>query len=565
MSLYKRVLSALASKRFSLLILKIGVAYFLLLLILWVAGFIPPTLWMVWGPAILWFTLFLINLTISLVTKRYIFKGNLLFHMAFLLVAAGLVTSYLFRFEGSAIVMEGESFLGEEDGYTTLSYGLLRDGPPPLSFRLEEITPGYWRDELYFVRLHALIGYPSWEPERRSLVRLNGGARIHGVRLRLRGFGLFPVLRVERRGVTIYDGPVRALVFPPGSEDAVEIGAYRLSLRLFPNGVIEDGVVRNIGMEAINPLLMVGVEWLGRGLISGILQPGETLRAGGLAITFRGVREWVEFGMVMDPGEWLVFAGFLAALVGLLLRMARIPPRRDWNGLLSLRLLLILLVVIEGFYIGERWASTGHPPILGTFEESLASSFTILAFALLFDRANRFTLPALVFAGVTLLYGLNFDTTERPLVISEQSYWVYFHVLFAWIAYGFYTFSTMAAFYLRWRGGDGYVEEMMDRGLLMGFIAQSTMFFFGSYYSSRLHGRWWMWDPVEYLFVISWFLYAIPIHGRILFGWDRKRMAPWILLASVGTLLLYWGLIYFPWATYHVFDPQWKTHRGLVP
>lgn len=568
MNFSERVVSTLGSRRFSLLILKIGILYFLLLTLLWIMDLIPPSPWMVWGPAFLWFVFFLINLTISLLTRKYIFRGNLLFHIAFLLVAGGVVVSALFRFSGSAVVLEGESFWGGEGEYTRPpSYGLLVDTPPVVSFLLKKVTPGYWRDELYFVRLDALIRYPAWDPEGEATVRLNGGPRIGGARLRLKGFGLFPVIRVEQGGRLLFDGPVRALVFPPGNEDAVEIGSYRFHIRLFPDAVVEGERVRNGGMEPKNPLLLVRVEWLGRELFNGPLDVNGTLRAGDLLLTFKGVKEWVEFGVVRDPGEWFVFFGFLLAIAGLLWRMAHTLPGKKGGERPSRfsRPLLVFLLLVEGLYIGKRWASTGHPPILGTFEEALSSSFTVLLFALLFDRAGRFTLPAIILALTTLLYGFNFDSTERPLVISEQSYWVYFHALFAWIAYGFYTFSTMAALAIRLARGRGssgmrYTVSMMERGLLNGLFVQTVMFILGSYYSSRLHGSWWMWDPVEYLFVISWFLYAIPLHGRVFFGWGRERMALWILIASAGTILLYWGLIYFPWATYHVFDPQWKTH-----
>jgi ABC-type transport system involved in cytochrome c biogenesis permease subunit len=87
------------------------------------------------------------------------------------------------------------------------------------------------------------------------------------------------------------------------------------------------------------------------------------------------------------------------------------------------------------------------------------------------------------------------------------------------------------------------------------------MFVLGSYYSILLHGVWWLWDTVEYLFVVSWFLYAIPIHGRILYGWGDRRLAALTVLATAGTIILYWGLVYFPWTTYHVFDTELVVHR----
>jgi ABC-type transport system involved in cytochrome c biogenesis permease subunit len=136
-----------------------------------------------------------------------------------------------------------------------------------------------------------------------------------------------------------------------------------------------------------------------------------------------------------------------------------------------------------------------------------------------------------------------------------------FHALFAWIAYGFYTFSFICALgILLKRPWAEAGEQGLYRWLLWGFSAQTIMFVLGSYYSVRLHGAWWVWDTVEYLFVVSWFLYAIPIHGRILYGWEDRRLAGLTVLAMAGTIILYWGLVYFPWTTYHIFDTELVVH-----
>ena len=237
---------------------------------------------------------------------------------------------------------------------------------------------------------------------------------------------------------------------------------------------------------------------------------------------------------------------------------------------------LFAALLIEGVYIGIRWFHTGHPPIFGTFEATLSASWMLILFSVLIDRKARFAWFIIPFAALTLVYGLNFDKTGKPLVISEQSYWVWFHALFAWIAYGFYAFSFAGAvaiiygsspIYRRFLNtpinGQTTIKELdifTYRTLLWGFLAQTIMFVLGSYYSIRLHGSWWVWDPVEYLFIVSWFLYALPIHGRILYGWGLKRTAWLIILGMIGTMLLYWSLVYFSFSTYHIFDTEFKSH-----
>jgi ABC-type transport system involved in cytochrome c biogenesis permease subunit len=225
------------------------------------------------------------------------------------------------------------------------------------------------------------------------------------------------------------------------------------------------------------------------------------------------------------------------------------------------------IIILQGFSIGIRWASTGHPPILGTFEEALAASWFLVVFVVIVDRSRQLAPIIIPLSFLTLIYGLRFDTLGRPLIISEQSYWVYFHALFAWIAYSFYTISFAASlgvlfgrYARRFFSDEELFKRYMYNGLLYGFAAQTVMFVLGSYYSSRLHGSWWTWDPVEYLFVVSWIVYAIAIHGRVFYKWEEKRLARWVILGMAGTILLYWVLNYFPWATYHIFDIEQKQH-----
>lgn len=232
----------------------------------------------------------------------------------------------------------------------------------------------------------------------------------------------------------------------------------------------------------------------------------------------------------------------------------------------------VFVLGLHGVFIGMRWYKTGHPPILGTFEETLAASWALLFISLVFDNKRRLSFIVTPFAFLILLYGLIFDNTARPLVISEQSYWVYFHALFAWIAYGFYTLCAGASLCVLLKkrlpffsADDDFVEVLFHNGLLLGFTAQTVMFALGAYYSSRLHGNWWIWDPVDYLFVVSWFLFAVAMHGRLFFAWKKEKVAIWVALGFAGTMALYWGLIYVPWSTYHVFDPEIKIHQVSHP
>lgn len=227
---------------------------------------------------------------------------------------------------------------------------------------------------------------------------------------------------------------------------------------------------------------------------------------------------------------------------------------------------------------GIRWIEIGHPPVFGTYEATLAASWFLALTALLAVNSHRyisFILPlTALFSVLHIAYGLNFNTSHIPLTISEKSIWVDLHALTAWLAYGEFSISFFLSLILILRVGesawvqrritdfpsDEIIDELILKYLVLGFIFHTLMFALGSYYSSILYGKWWTWDPVDTLFMVSWIVYALIIHLRLFYGWKRERMAKLVVIAMITIMVGYWSLIYIPWATYHIFDIDMKMH-----
>src|SRR3990170_6743720 len=320
--MFKEAFDYIGSKRFSMTLLKIGVGYFLYLAIMWITGIRPPGGYMLWFPLSVWAAFFFVNIGISLVTQKYVHKGNIVFHAAFIVVAIGIITSAMFRFEGEVMVVEGESFFGDEKEYAGHNAGKSFDKfSPDVSFKVSGIEPVFWKDALYFTGLKAVLKYPAETLENTGEVWLNDGVKINGARMRLTGFGYFPELYVENDGALLYKGYVEAKVFPPGNIDSIEIKGYKIFMRFYPDAAVEGGKVSNKTLYLKEPALAIRVEWLGNAIGDGILKKGESVRFGGATLAFTGARRFVNIGIVKDPGEQFVFAGFVAGLIGLALRL----------------------------------------------------------------------------------------------------------------------------------------------------------------------------------------------------------------------------------------------------
>lgn len=316
------IISYLGSKRLSIILLKVAVIYFSYLTILWIMNMVPPAPFMFWGPFFVWMVIFLANLLISLLTRKYIYKGNIIFHAALFLIAAGAITSYFFRFSGEAILTEGNTFFGEEKEYQRyFSRTGFQKTAPALSFKLYKITPEYWKDELYFIKLEALVKYPAETLAHNSLVYLNDGPTINGARLRLTGFGFFPEVIIEEKGRLVVKRLAALMVFPPGNRDVIKIKDYEIYVKILSDPKEINGRYQNLSMNLTEPVFRVGVVWFNQEIYNGVLKKGEPLRFGDMSISFTGVKYWVTVGIVKDPGEVMVFAGFIIGILGLILRL----------------------------------------------------------------------------------------------------------------------------------------------------------------------------------------------------------------------------------------------------
>lgn len=209
-----------------------------------------------------------------------------------------------------------------------------------------------------------------------------------------------------------------------------------------------------------------------------------------------------------------------------------------------------------------RWAVTGHPPIFGTFENSIAASFAVGAVVLwMLWRGFDVTAPLLprllgLWIPVILGFGLFFPQVPYPLTISERSILVDVHVLFAWLAFAaLLAAATAGAARLIDRDpskADIY-DDLMTRGIGLGFGLLSVMMVIGAIYSYMLFAEWYRWELVGVSCLAAWLGYGSALHARLMFAWQGRKLA-WCALALLPLLLMtFWSWSLFT-GTYHSFD-----------
>ncbi|CAH2032375.1 c-type cytochrome biogenesis protein CcsB [Trichlorobacter ammonificans] len=207
----------------------------------------------------------------------------------------------------------------------------------------------------------------------------------------------------------------------------------------------------------------------------------------------------------------------------------------------------------------HRFIAVGYLPITNMHEALSFFGLSIVGVYLVFEyrfkiaTLGSFVVPLALLA--TIAAGM-LPSELRPLNPALQSAWIYSHTLLAFTSYAFFTVSgCVAAVYLiqshflkKKHLGSLFQKlpslDMLDeigyRCLAFGFPLLTVAIITGAIWASQAWGSYWSWDPKETWSLITWFVYAALLHGRLTTGW-RGRRAAWLTI--VGFLIMLFTFI----------------------
>lgn len=245
--------------------------------------------------------------------------GNIVFHLSFFFLLAGIILGLFYRFEGKAFVIEGNSFDGKRESYETLDLST-KGSLPDINFKLDSVRPEFWGNLLLFTDLKADMTLKdgskgsAWLSEQLSI----GGAGIS-----INGLGYaFRYRLKDKDGHELASGLSRANVYMPGSEDRLTIPGYphKFIVGYYPDARVKDGKVSNVSMNRKNPLIGLRV-YRGRlPVFTGLLKEGEEVEFDSLKISFPEVKYWGDFTILKNPGFKFIWMSFTMMLAGLIWR-----------------------------------------------------------------------------------------------------------------------------------------------------------------------------------------------------------------------------------------------------
>ena len=206
-----------------------------------------------------------------------------------------------------------------------------------------------------------------------------------------------------------------------------------------------------------------------------------------------------------------------------------------------------------GFTI-NRYLDAGHTPITNLHESLSFFSLSVVGIFILFERRYRvFILGSFVtpLALLILAASAAFSSVIAPLNPALKSKWLLVHTSMAFLGYAAFAISfgvsimylIQSHFLKKRRLGPMFqklppldlLDEISYRCLTFGFPLLTFAIISGAIWAETAWGTYWSWDPKETWSLITWFIYAALLHGRLTTGWRGRKAA---MLSIFGFLIM---------------------------
>jgi len=208
-----------------------------------------------------------------------------------------------------------------------------------------------------------------------------------------------------------------------------------------------------------------------------------------------------------------------------------------------------------------RFAASGITPAASLHESLSFFAWTVVGIYLLFDLRYRLAvLGAFVcpLALVMMIIGSAVPKGVQPVNPMLDSWWFPVHVSLAFLGNAVFAIAFVAgimyllqermlkskkfsALYYRLPSLDT-LDSINYKCLTFGFPLMTMGIISGAIWANSAWGGYWRWDPKETWALITWFLYAALLHGRLNVGWRGRRAATFAIIGFFCLLFTFLGV-----------------------
>jgi len=229
-------------------------------------------------------------------------------------------------------------------------------------------------------------------------------------------------------------------------------------------------------------------------------------------------------------------------------------------------------LALQTFGVVMRLVITERMPVSNMYESITFASWCALALGSAIELRQRRGVAGLAAAivGFLMLTGVGLmplhDARIHALRAVLNSYWLNIHVTAMLASYG--TFAVAAVFAagylvkagfaarfgretLRANAVPGMAREQMEefayRLVQVGWPILTVGVCLGAVWADTAWGRYWGWDPKETWALITWIVYTIYLHLRMVMGWRGTISAVACLTGFLMVIITWLGVSYVPW------------------
>jgi cytochrome c-type biogenesis protein CcsB len=240
------------------------------------------------------------------------------------------------------------------------------------------------------------------------------------------------------------------------------------------------------------------------------------------------------------------------------------------------RIFILVSNILFTITLAWRWIKEGYFPLSNLYESLIFLSWGISVIHLIVEQKTKSRLIGSISAPILFfLSGFSSLTlpTEMqkalPLVPSLQSNWLMMHVSMMMISYSTLILgSLLSLLYLSFNffkskknesqnnikveslSNDIAIqtEKVSNISLLqtvdnwsyriigLGFPFLTIGIISGAVWANEAWGSYWSWDPKETWALITWLVFAIYLHSRLLKGWQGEKAA---VIGSIGFFVIW--------------------------
>ncbi|MCR5296120.1 MAG: c-type cytochrome biogenesis protein CcsB [Clostridiales bacterium] len=205
-----------------------------------------------------------------------------------------------------------------------------------------------------------------------------------------------------------------------------------------------------------------------------------------------------------------------------------------------------------------RGIAAGRVPMTNQYEFATCFAWALCLVSLVFIRKYRFSVLGVFAVPVVFLimgYAAMQNREVRPLMAALQSNWLVFHVTTAILAYGSFGVSCVLGtiFLIRNRMKEnGFLDQHIPasdkldiieyRSVCLGLLFLTITIITGAFWAQKCWGSYWSWDPKETWSLVTWIIYALYLHLRIMRGWKGKAAAIFAVVGFICVIFTYLGV-----------------------